>query len=419
MVSRLAAGAERLLDVQVLAPDYSAAIGSIGDYQSCSVTWQNLGVGSGSITTPERGAPALQLLQAIDYVVPITVKAPGLPRWSGRVLKPSLSRPSGTVGQITATLVDDTKWIQKILAVPVPGSGYDAQTVEHDTRSGPLETVAKAYLQANVDRLTAEYEAQGLGSLPVVVAPAPLDDPSPSVSLQARNVPIQSLLVDALRTNGRDLTAVLWLPGDPDVAGLGLTQPVIVVDVVTGRNRPYVNFTDTSGGVASVQLAGTHAGALSVLVLGPGEGAARSMVKVYAADGRLERLGRWGWPEEALEASDVANDADLNANLIQRGRDKLATDLAATASVAPTLNDRRPWVIAPDGDLWVGDLARATFSGVTVEDRIDRVTATHNGDGFTVQPQYGSARDTESTDVQLARTVAQVRAQLAQMQAGR
>lgn len=415
----LQAGSPRVFDVQVLTPDYSGVVGSIGDYLSCSVTWQNLGVGAGTLVARDRGAAALQLLQGIDYVVPVTVKAPGLPRWSGRVLKPSLTRELGTVGQITATLVDDTKWVQKILAVPAPANDFDHQDVEHDTRTGPLETVAKAYLQANVDRLNADYAAHGLGHLPVIVVPPPAVDTSPTVSLQARNLPLQSVLIDALRANGRDLTATLWLPGDDQPTGLILTEPVIVVDVVAGRNRPYVNFTDTAGGVGSVQLAGTHAGALAVLVLGPGEGVARRMIKVYADDGRLERLGRWGWPEEALEASDVAADDQLDANLIQRGRDKLATDLAPTSSVAPTLNDRRPWVIAPAGDLWVNDLAQATFAGVTVTDRIDRVTATHNGDGFTVKPQYGSARDTESTDVQLARTVAQVRAQLAQMQAGR
>jgi hypothetical protein len=420
VVSKLLRAQDRRdFDVQVLAPDYSGVIGSIPDYLSCSVTWQKLGVGSGSLTTTERGKAALQLLQARDYVVPVTVKVPGLPRWSGRVHPLTAPRHSGQAGRITATLTDETTWVRKILAVPVPGSDFDHQYVEHDSRTGPLVTVVKGYLQDNIARLNVEYAARGLGRLPLAVVPPPEVDTSPTVALQARNVPIQTVVTDALDVAGRDLTATLWLPGDPQLLGLTLSSPTVVLDVTEGRSRPYVNFTDLVGGVVDRTLGLGHPGALAVLVLGPGQGVERRMVKVWADDGRVERLGVWGWPEDTLEATDVDVDVALDSNLIARGLTQLNTELAGTTSIGLSLADRRPWTIAPDGDVWVNDLARASISGVTVEDRIDRVTATSNRDGFSLTPQFGASRDTQSPDAQLARAVAAIRQQITRDQTGR
>lgn len=407
----------RRLTVRVFQPDYGGLVGTIPDYLSCSTTWQRLGVGTASITTTEEGDAALQLLQARDYVVPVVISCPGYPRWSGRVQHFSADRDTGRAGRITATLVDDTVWVKSMLAAPTPAAAWDAQSAEYDTRTGPLVTVAKAYLAANLARLNIEYRQHGLDTIPVAVRPTTGVDSSPRVQLQARNIPVQSLLVDACRTHGYDITAVLWLPGDDQPPGLTLSAPTVVVDVVgPGRNRPYVRFTDLAGGLSARTLAGTHPKALSVLVMGPGEGAARTFRKVWADDGRLATLGRWGLPEDTLEATDL--EPTDTAGMDSRGREKLG-ELAGTASVAPTIDDRRPWVAGPDADYWVNDVVRATFSGVSAEDRIDRFTLTDNRDGFTGTPQFGSARDTETPDAQLARTVAQVREELATMKARR
>lgn len=408
MSGLLRPGQPRRVGVRVLTPDYSGVIGPLPGYLSVSVTWQRLGVGTGTLVVPEQGAPALQLLAAIDRVVPVVIDPPGYPRWTGRVQRFESEKATGQVGRITATLIDETQWLKKILAAPVPGATWSAQTTaEHDVRTGPIETVAKSYVTANINRLAAEGRPT-----PLVVVPAPVSDTSPTVNLQARNIPLQTLLVDALRANGRDLTATLWLPGDPQPPGLTLTAPRVVIDVVTGRDRPYVNFTDRTGGLTSRKLSGTHPEALGVLVQGPGEKTARTFAKVMATDGRVAALGMWGFPEDTVEATDTG--ADLTA----RGLEK-AAELAGAASVVPEVDDRRPWVAGPDGDYWVNDVVRATFSGVSVEDRIERFTVTHDRNGFRGIPQFGAGRETETADRQLAKTIAQVRRDLALMQARR
>lgn len=406
--------AKRHMTVQMLKADYSGIFAPIPDYQSCSVTWQRLGVGTGTLTTPERG-PAVEALQARDFPVPFVISAPGYPRWSGRAQHVESEVTTGRVGQMSITLVSDRTWLQHLLAAPVPSSPWSSQTAEHDTRTGPLVTVAKAYITANVARLAAENAGQRLGAPPIAVVPVAGADGSPVVTLKARNQTLADLLTESLRAAGYDLTVDMWLPGDPPRAGLQLSTPTLVVDVVRGRDQHYVNFRDTLGGLTKRTVTVTHPQAMSVLVQGPGEKTERVFRKVWAADERPATLGRWGYPEATLDATDV--DAADTATLDRRGRDRLA-ELAGTVSVALELDDRRPWSAGPQADYWVNDTVRATFTGVTSTDVIERLTLSDSGTGvLRASPQFGQAA--ESPDRQLAAAVAQLRAQLAQMQARR
>jgi hypothetical protein len=121
---------------------------------------------------------------------------------------------------------------------------------------------------------------------------------------------------------------------------------------------------------------------------------------VVADDGRLTTLGDWGRSEVFLDATD----ADTQALRISRGKDKL-DELAGKVGVSLTINDQRPWKAGPTEDYWVGDLVRATFSGVQAQDHITRISITANNDGFLVSPQFGDTSVTESSDLALARTV--------------
>lgn len=411
--------AKRHMTVQMLKADYSGIFAPLPDYRSCSVTWQRLGVGTGTLTTAAQG-PAVEALQARDFAVPLVISAPGYPRWSGRAQHVELFRAAARRGRqpassLTMTLVSDWKWLQHILAAPVPGSPWSAQTAEYDTRTGPIVTVAKAYITAAVARLAAENAARQLGAPPIAVVPVQGTDSSPVVTLRARNQMLADLLVDPLRAAGYDLTVTMWLPGDPQPPGLILQAPTLVVDIAQGRDQHYVNFRDTLGGLSKHTVTVTHPAAMSVLVQGPGEGTARVFRKVWADDERPATLGRWGYPEAALDATDV--DAADTATLDRRGRDKL-TELAGTVSVALELDDRRPWVAGPTADYWVNDTVRAAFSGVASTDVIERLALSDSGTGvLTASPQFGQA--TESPDRQLAAVVAQLRAQLAQLQARR
>lgn len=400
--------------VQVLSRDLTFSHGTIPDYQSCSVTWQRLGVGTASLTVPERGAAALRLLEAHTSIVPVLITPPadsGLPRWSGRVVNARAVRSSrNRVDQIQATMVSEWKMLQKIVAAPVPTSTWAAQaSAEHDTRTGGIVTVAKAYIQANIDRLAAEGRPT-----PLVIVPTAGADTSPVVTLKARNDPIHEVLLPSLKLHGYDMQVDLWVPGDPQPPGLSLSAASLVVTVSAGRSQPYVKFTDLVGGVRERAASASHPEAAGVVIGGPGEGTARVFQKEIATDGRVEALGRWAYPEEWLDATD----AETAPTRTERGVEKLF-EYAGTGAVDVQVNDGEPWRAGPTRDYWINDLVRAQFSGVEVSDRIDRVTATDNPSGFEVSAIFGSSRDTETPDVKIARTINQLRAQLAALESGR
>lgn len=399
---------KRSFGVQVLAPDYSHVMDTVPAYQTVSATWQYFGAGTGVLVTPERGI-ALQSLKCEDTVVPITFKAPGLPRWTGRVVNARGVKSSGKVGQLQITLVDEFRFLQRILAPPQPLQPWSNQGLqEHNTRIGGIVNVAKAYMLDNLSRLSTEgYPA------PIQVIPLGADS-SPQITWRARNHTMEELFKESMQFHGYHPTLTLWLPGDDQPPGLNLTTPTLVFDVVKGRNQPYVRFTDDTGAIESRTLSVSHPQAMGVVIGGPGEGIARQFQKVFAQDGRIADLHGWGWPEVWLDATD----AEEPATRTQRGLEKLK-ELAGTAAVSVEIVDRRPWTAGPSADYWVGDTVRARFSGVAVEDRIDRITVTDNEEGYRVMSTFGASRDTETADQQIARTVSDVARRVAAVEAGR
>lgn len=401
----------RRFAVDVLKPDYSGKIGPIPPESllSASATWQWQGVGTASITVREVSPAAGQLLLARDYVVPVTMRAPGYPRWTGHVVNAKRTKTSGMVGRITATIVDERDWLRRILAAPVPGSPWSNQSAaEHDRRTGPLATVMRQYVAANVARMAAAGQP-----VPITVTPAPANDTSPTVTIDTRNETLAEELKATLTANGYDITATLWLPDDPQpIPGRTLTESTIVIDVVAGRPKLYVNFSDERGGVAQSDITVSSPDATSLAVGGPGEGTARVFDYVVADDGRLDTLGWWGRAEAFLSATD----AETSELRITRGREKLA-ELAGKVAINLTINDERPWKAGPGGDYWVGDEVRATFSGIEAQDRISRISITSSGEGFVVSPQFGATDVAESADVRLARKVADLAAEVARLRA--
>jgi hypothetical protein len=404
----------RRISVQVLRPDYRGVIGPItpDDLLSASCTWQWQGVGTASMTVREASEAAAQLMLIRDYVVPVTMKAPGYPRWTGHVVNTQRKKTAGLVGRITATMVDERDWYRRILAAPVPTSPWsDQSAASHDRRTGPLVTVVRQYVAANVARLAAAGQ-----DIPLVLLPPPLTDDSPEVTIDARNETIAEEIKATLLTHGYDLTANLWLPGDEPAGDtpqfVTMNTATILVDVVAGRTRPWVNFSDERGGVAESDITVSSPGATSVVVGGPGEDTARLFDYVIADDGRLTTLGPFGRSEVFLDATD----AETSALRIERGREKL-TELSGKVGINLTINDERPWKAGPAADYWVGDEVRATFSGVEFTDRISRISVSSTTDGFEVNPQFGSTDVAETADVRLARKVADLAAEVARLRA--
>lgn len=394
--------------VRVLKPDYSGFVGPVVNYQTVSCTWQNLGVGVATIVGPEDG-PIMQALATYRVPVPITLKAPGLPRWEGRVASVSATKETGQAGQAQVTLVDANKHLLKLLLAPVPGSPWSNQAAAaYDNRTGPLVTVAKAYLTANLARLAAEGHPLRMQVVPTVGA-----DASPAITLRARAKTYDELFTPTMRLNGYDTRVTFWMPGDPVPAGMTLTAPILLVDVVANRDQRYVLFSDKRGGVSRRVVTASSPDAVAVVIGGPGEGTARVFQKVFAP-GVDPAMDAWGYAEEWLDATD----ADDSATRIARGLEKL-DELAGKSSVYLEIIDGQPWRAGPDKDYWIGDLVRAEFSGIEVSDRIDRVSVTDGSEGYKVSATFGSARDTETTDVRVARKVGQLIQSIRSIETGR
>jgi hypothetical protein len=396
----------RNFGVTVLSPDYTRILGTIPDYQTVSCTWSHLQTGTAVLVGAERGL-ILEILRSAGSVVPITFKAPGLPRWTGRVVYGDGTRSLGRTGLAQATLVDERKWLSRILAAPVPtGSWANQFPSAYDKRTGQVIQVAKAYVSANIARLAAE-------GFPTPIQVVPASETSPTVTISARNKPIDEEMKDAFREHGVDWDVRLWLPGDPVPAGMTLTTACILVDARLGRSKGYVRFTDESGGIDRRQMTVHHPESLGTVIGGPGEGTARIFSKVMATDGRVASLGKWGFPESWIENTD-----DDSAIRLQAGRDNNA-ETAGKSGLVINITDRYPWTAGPDADYWVGDLARADVSGVEVSDRISRISCTDNEEGFKVTAAFGPEQMTESSDVQLTRRVAAMARAIQSMQAGR
>lgn len=405
----------RKIDVTVLSADFSMVVGKIAHPLTVSTTWQWQGIGTAVIICPETDPVAGEFLKPRDFVIPVVCKAEGYPRWTGFVINARAEKTREQVtGRITATLVSPRKKLTQIIAAPVPGAAWSAQsTAEYDTRTGKLHVVARGLISANIARINAM--AAPVPDLRMVVTNVPAVDTSPTVTIKARNKPLAEELSSTLQANGYDVTVDLWLPGDPQPnVATPLTQPTWVVDVVSGRSQMYVNFSDDNSSIANRVVSATHPSATAYIVGGPGEGTARPFEYVLSDDGRQTALGPWGYSEVFVDASD----ADTSALRIERAREK-QVETSGQSSVFIQIDDRKPWIAGPTDDYWVGDEVRATFNGVTTTDRITRMTLTSNAEGFTISPQLGDSRETETPDIQTARMVQELAHQITALKAGK
>jgi hypothetical protein len=384
--------------VTVYTGDYREAIGEVSDYSSSSVTWQNNGVGTGTIVADEDvevPAPVDALGQNLQRTVPVVVRDNGR-LWTGRVAHAEREGRPGR-GTVTATLVDDWVVLKSMLAWPVPTAPVNAQTSVYDTRRGPVETAVKGYLSAAITRLR----------VPFAVVPPPAVDTSPSdyPLPNARFTPLDELLLPMLAATGRRLTAQLWLPGWPQPRRLTLTAPTIVFDVVVPPRAEHVIWTDDAG-IISRRLATTSPTAVQAVVGMKGE----ELERLFATarnDALATQLGPFALPELMVEATDLDTTSDGQA----RGLAKL-TEFAGKASVTFTVEDGAPFTFGDDYD--VGSMARARTAGVPLADVVDRVTSSDSPTGGRrITPQIGASSADESTEALIVGQVAQLAAAIA------
>lgn len=221
--------------------------GWIGDPVRLTVTPRHNARGSVVLTVdndhrrlPELSAPGARLVIRYDGQVLLT----------GRV-RLRTGRGPGISGQTTFTVEDDLRLLWRVLGWPVPTAGLSAQTSGYDTRTGPAETVVKAFVQANaVTRL----------GLPVTVAPDLAR--GGNITVSTRMHPLADRLFPMV-----------------DVAGIGVTVrqngPGLLLDCYTPAASPRT-LTEQSGVVQDWSYSLTDPQATRVIVGGQGEGTARS-----------------------------------------------------------------------------------------------------------------------------------------------
>ncbi|MDG3013542.1 hypothetical protein [Speluncibacter jeojiensis] len=236
------------LDVVMYDNAYNP-IGEIGDYISTTCTWKRNAVGTGTIVLKGSDPLIAYAMMCVSTVVPITITA-GPARWSGRIDTASYDMVDG-VATCTLQLLDDWNWFNKLLVWPNFALPIEVQFPKEAVFVGPAVTCLEEMIAEQCIRLqlglweivnnivdppawfASMMEKEGLLT-PIAVVPSdPLLDTSKWIAVSARMDSVATLAKQILKDNGLQLTARLWLPGEPQpTTAFTLTVPTIVVQVV-------------------------------------------------------------------------------------------------------------------------------------------------------------------------------------------
>jgi len=259
-------------------------VGEINDHISVTADFTRNAIDAATIVIKSSDPILSTIMQCHETVVPITIQVGGL-RWSGRVDNYDYAMVGGNK-TVTVQCMGDYAWFSKIMVWPNFLLPLQAQWPTRALFIGPAVTCIKTMIAEQCFRLQSgiwEF-IDNLGSLnfdpqswagtyimgdgnpldmlrhPIVVIPTdPVFDRSKWVSFNGRMDKISTIVDQVLKDNGLLLTADLWLPGDPQPAGLllPLKAPTIVVDVkdrsgITGPTGTFIdgligNFIDILG----------------------------------------------------------------------------------------------------------------------------------------------------------------------------
>lgn len=360
--------------------------GWIGDYEQLTATPRHNATGTGSLTV--RSDHHLQPLLLADGTRMVVEYAPDpvVPGTKIQVLSGPIDVAQGTLplGQnpTTITVQDDLVVLDQVLAWPVPGAAISAQSAQaYDTRTGPAESVIKAYVTANaVTRL----------GLPLVVATNL--GRGPAVSARGRMDKLSDLLLPLA-----------------DAAGLGISVRQVSGRLELDVYRPTVRtrvLTEESGVLVSGAWTRTRPRATDVIVGGQGEATARKFrlvrdTALAAAHGTRIEVFR--------DATDVATDAELDA----RGALTLAEGRPG-AGISLQLAETSSWRYGRT--VHVGDVVPVQIApGVVVTEIIRAAVLTHGRDqGVTISPRVGDDTAGAEPNAVLAKALSRVAAAVRQ-----
>ena len=260
------------ITITVFSKTY-AAVGELNDYLSLTFQMARNRVASAEIIVKGNDPMVPTLLNCGQTTVPITIET-GTIRWSGRVFTCE-DKFSDRVNTVVVTCISDYAWLDKILCWPNFLLPIEIQFPSEALYIGPAVTCIKTLVAEQCFRLQSGiWElVNNLGSgdfdwtswygtllesngdlrqmllTPIVVIPTnSIFDTSPWVSFSGRMDQVSTLIEQVCKDTGITVTMQLWLPGDPQPAGLRatLTQATIVMDAKSnlGVTGPTGTFLD-------------------------------------------------------------------------------------------------------------------------------------------------------------------------------
>lgn len=369
------------------------------EHDEAKVTWKLDDAGTGTISIP--GEPSEDMLGAALNVhnVPLLVEVQGVNRWTGRVANGEYL-DDGDGPSLELTLVNDRIWLDAMLAIVNPtGTMTQQGGSENDTRTGPTETVVKAYIQAAASRL----------GLPMAIVPPPSNDPSPIITLNARMTTLTELTDKVLTPAGIGLAVTMHRTGRPLPAGLQGYEPpdgTLVVDVITGRSTGRLLWDQSQ--LETFSLSSTEGTAYRAITGGKGSGTERVFTE-YVDTTAKARVGRFGLPELYVDNDGTSGDEAPAAVPSPATLDALAA-AAGKFSASFTVQDERPWYAGTDW--WLADYASARIAGQVFSSQITEVTLNETRDaGVTYDPTIGAASPTrpEAVGEAIARLTSELR----------
>jgi hypothetical protein len=352
----------------------------VAEHDEAKVTWKLWETGTGTISIP--GVPSSDILMAALSVHerPTLIEVQGVEgkRWTGRVHTGEYV-DDGDGPNLELTLVNDRIWLDAMLAIVNPtGTASQQGTAEFDERTGPTETVVKAYIQSAILRL----------GLPMIVAPAPDVDPSPIVTLKARMTSMRELTDNVLKPAGFDLTVTMHRTGRPVPASINFEPPdgTLIVDVISGQSTGRLVWDEQQ--LATFSVSSTEGTAYRAYTGGDGQGIDRVFTE-YVDEVAKARVGRYGLPEIYVDNDGTDSDEVPVAVPTPTTLDALAK-AAGGLSVTFGVEDGRPWYAGEDW--WLADFGAARIGGQLFDAQITEVTLNEDRDnGVVYAPTIGDS----------------------------
>lgn len=302
-------------------------------------------------------SPAVPLLGSTDGLV---VERDGVTLLSGPVV--SINRESSDRDTVLVQGVDDTVWLERRLALPVPG-GPPYTAVAYDDKSGPVETVLRYFVDRNLGP-----SATAARRLPYLTLPAD-QGRGGTVRGRGRFHPMLDLF-QPLALAGGDLGFKIVQVG----ASLEFQ-----VYVPADRTATAV-FSRELGNLAGFSYSQSTPPADYVYVGGQGEGTARVIVE-GGTQGDIDTFGRI---EQFRDRRDAEDTATLNQTLVEA----LAENKVPTAlSISPIDTAAVSFGV----EYGLGDRVTVVVDGEPIQDVVREVVLTFTPDrGEQITPVVGS-----------------------------